>query len=907
MRPYILLILFLLSCNMYAVAQLPPKFIQEVVSDEFDRPVGLTFDAKGNIYVWEKAGRIFIITAEGERLAEPLIDISEEVGDWGDHGLMGVALDPNFQNNGYFYLLYVVDRHYLLHYGTADYDPEKNFYQAATIGRITRYTADPATFTTTLPDSRKVLLGKTKETGFPILMASHGTGTLAFGEDGTLLASCGDGAAYQESDQGSSEFTFFAQAIEDDILRPEDNVGSYRALQVNNLNGKIIRIDPATGAGLSSNPYFDADAPYADASKVWSTGFRNPFRFIVEPGSGSHFPEEGDPGTLIIGDVGSAWWEEINRQETGGASFGWPVYESYVKKWDFMPNAHFNYDAPNPLFDQNNCTQEFFSFEDLIQTPERDTVPLFLNPCNSELLIPHNIPTFLHAGPLLAWSNSLWNEPTRAVVGIFNEEGKMRQVEVQDSFSTVQSTNFDGFSAIPGVFYDGENFPEKYQGELFVADLSGWIKTLHFDENEQLVRIDSFFTIPQKGITDLAVNPADGCIYFIQHYDNELRKICYGGDAKPIVKVETDTYYGPSPLEVQFDASASYAMNGSSLSYQWDFGDGESDTTATPLHTFTAADGQAQSFTVTLTVVDSTGTMADKELLVSVNNTPPEVEISSVQDGGFYPTSGVTFLPLKAKVMDAEHTAEELTYEWQTYFHHNEHYHLEPVDDKPETWVALDPAGCGKETYWYRIRLTVTDAHGLSSVDEAELFPYCEDAFFELADWQAKGEGDGVRLDWRATMQDDISHFEIQRSSGESIYQTVGTVEAEPSGKYSFRDKTAILGKNTYRLKPVRADRVYDYSTERVAFFPPETNLSLFPNPANKVLHVQLERRRSEAIQFALYNASGKVVLETRWSGSEFTQSLQQRVSTATLPNGLYYYRLTDGEVRYEGKVSILR
>ena len=52
----------------------------------------------------------------------------DEVGAWGDHGMLGFALDPNFRVNGYIYVLYVVDRYYLFHFGDPDYDPNANEY-----------------------------------------------------------------------------------------------------------------------------------------------------------------------------------------------------------------------------------------------------------------------------------------------------------------------------------------------------------------------------------------------------------------------------------------------------------------------------------------------------------------------------------------------------------------------------------------------------------------------------------------------------------------------------------------------------------------------------------------------------------------------------------------------------------
>ena len=115
--------------------------------------------------------------------------------------------------------------------------------------------------------SRRVLLGETKTAGFPILYQSHGVGSLMFGTDGTLLASCGDGASYSSNDIGSAPETYYAQALSDGILKPKENVGAYRAQLVDSLSGKIVRIDPATGDGIPSNPFYDPANPRAARSR----------------------------------------------------------------------------------------------------------------------------------------------------------------------------------------------------------------------------------------------------------------------------------------------------------------------------------------------------------------------------------------------------------------------------------------------------------------------------------------------------------------------------------------------------------------------------------------------------------------------------------------------------------------
>ena len=71
------------------------------------------------------------------------------------------------------------------------------------------------------PGQRQILIGETKQTGFPICSYTHGVGSLVFGEDGTLLVSAGDGATADTVDQGGNVSGSYApQALADGIIRP---------------------------------------------------------------------------------------------------------------------------------------------------------------------------------------------------------------------------------------------------------------------------------------------------------------------------------------------------------------------------------------------------------------------------------------------------------------------------------------------------------------------------------------------------------------------------------------------------------------------------------------------------------------------------------------------------------------
>ncbi len=83
------------------------------------------------------------------------------------------------------------------------------------------------------------------------------------------------------------------------------------------LNGSIIRIDPATGAGMPTNPL--ASSTDANARRIIAYGMRNPFRYTFRPGTSE----------IWVGDVGWSDWEEIDRitSTTSLRNFGWPCYE----------------------------------------------------------------------------------------------------------------------------------------------------------------------------------------------------------------------------------------------------------------------------------------------------------------------------------------------------------------------------------------------------------------------------------------------------------------------------------------------------------------------------------------------------------------------------------------------------
>lgn len=284
--------------------ELPHGFAIEAIGPTWAGPIGVCFIDPQRVLVAEKGGQLWYL--EGETNRNVVLDLNLEVLNNGDRGLLGIAADPQFDVNGWIYLLLVVD---------PDGDGQED--ELETFGRLVRYTLNysPTGDLLADPASRLDLIGATWSTGLMACNWSHAVGTVKFLSDGSLVLSVGDAAHYDKTDRGGLDPNCFGAGK----FPPSEDIGAYRASVLHSIAGKVLRVDPATGLGLSDNPYFTGN-PSDPASRVWALGLRNPFRFALMPGTG---PQE----VLAIADVGWKHWEELNLS-FGGEHFGWPCLEA---------------------------------------------------------------------------------------------------------------------------------------------------------------------------------------------------------------------------------------------------------------------------------------------------------------------------------------------------------------------------------------------------------------------------------------------------------------------------------------------------------------------------------------------------------------------------------------------------
>ena len=254
-----------------------PSSIQAVrVAAGLTQPLFVTAapEDPNRIFVLEKTGAIKIVDISAadsgvfQVKATPFLNIPVNSG--GEGGLLGLAFDPNYAQNGLFYV---------------------NVINAAGDTEIRRYHVSAH------PDIADAASGELViRIDQPDGITNHKAGWLGFGPDGYLYAALGDGGG------GGDPF--------------------HNGQNIDSLLGKMLRLDVhADGfpADPTRNYAIPADNPFVGqpgADEIWAYGLRNPWRDSFDRAT----------GTLFIADVGQNKWEEIDIGQAG-ANYGWNLFE----------------------------------------------------------------------------------------------------------------------------------------------------------------------------------------------------------------------------------------------------------------------------------------------------------------------------------------------------------------------------------------------------------------------------------------------------------------------------------------------------------------------------------------------------------------------------------------------------
>jgi len=251
--------------------------VQLVKIGDFQRPVAVASppgDAH-RLFVVEQQGTIHEVV-EGRAGATQFLDLTDQVKEVSERGMLSMAFAPDYATSGRFYVDYT--------------DQVGNGNVNVVELRRSAESPDAADRTTV----RQILqIVKPYE--------NHNAGLLQFGPDGYLYVSVGDGDSGVLHKPGA-----FAQT-RDDLL------------------GNILRIDPSKPSGdlpysvPPSNPFVGEPGVRGE---IWDYGLRNPWRFWID----------APTGDLYVGDAQLGGPEEVDYSagNRGGLNFGWPCFQGSV-------------------------------------------------------------------------------------------------------------------------------------------------------------------------------------------------------------------------------------------------------------------------------------------------------------------------------------------------------------------------------------------------------------------------------------------------------------------------------------------------------------------------------------------------------------------------------------------------
>ncbi|MGW0905103.1 ThuA domain-containing protein [Streptomyces sp. NPDC002853] len=608
-----------------------------------------------------KDGKVFYVQRSGEvKIFDPKSHSTSTAGKLdvytgGEDGLVGMELDPKFATNRWIYLYYAPAK------ATDD------------VNRLSRFTVKKDN-TLDLASEKKLLdVPAYRDRTFP--EPGHTGGAVEFGPNRTLYLGVGDDVPpnLDPNWQGYAPLDWREGKQMLDAARTAGNT--------NDLRGKILRIKPTDKGGYTiPKGNLFAKGTAKTRPEIYAMGFRNPFRFTVDPKTGyvhasDYGPDRGAPTT----DRGPEGLVEYNVIKKAG-NFGWPF-------------CHGNNQAYAPY---NPDTQEVGAKFDCAK------------PTNPS---PNN--------------TGLKDLPTISQPEIWYGYGESKEFPEMGAGGSAPMSG-------PVYHYDAKNpsktkFPAYFEGASFFYEWArDSVKEIRFDKSGKLLKINDFlksakFAKPM----DMTFGP-DGSLYVLEwgsefgggNNDSGLYRIDYAqGQRTPLAQAKASATNGPTPLKVDFSSEGSKDPDGDPLSFAWDFnGDGTYDSTdASPSHTYdTKGDFNAQ-----LKVTDSTGKSGYANVPVTAGNTAPKVKVETPVDGKLIEFGDK--IPYKVTVTDPEDgTIDCSKVTVNPALGHDDHEH--PTTDIPGCEGTVDTGDLGGHpegadlTYVLNAKYTDKGGDGVSAL-----------------------------------------------------------------------------------------------------------------------------------------------------------------------------------------------
>jgi cytochrome c len=576
------------------------NFSKELLTTEVGEPMSMAVLPDGRVLHTNRQGQI--------RLYDPLTAgtrtiTSLPVYQFSEDGMQGIALDPDFEDNGWLYVYYAPVIEGFPEGAAPDQSDDPSVfddYLGYNLLSRFQFVDDPNAPFIDL-DSEQVILEVPINRG----ICCHNGGDIGFDSQGNLFLSTGD----DSNPFQSNNFTPIDE-------RPNRNPAFDAQRTSGNsadLRGKLLRItvqDDGSYTVPEGNLFNSGEwdhlfpggeyDPELGLPEIYAMGFRNPFRFSVDPATdivylGDYGPDANQPNPNR-GPRATVTWHTIDSPRNVG--------------WPFCIGNNF------PYIDYDFATGQSGEAFDCEGGPINDS------PRNTGI---EQLPPVT---PAEVWYHN------STVMPEFPELG----------------SGGGGPMGGPVYRHDPDNdaptaFPEHYDGVAFFYEWTrNYIKQFLLEEDRtSLAAIRDFFpTVPWNRPMDMEFG-ADGSLYvleygggfFVEHPNARLSRVDWVPDGRPpAARATADPRSGRTPLTVDFSSAGSTAREDDAqiVSYLWEFGDGQTSTEADPTHTYRSS-GQ---YIAVLTVTDSEGRTGRAGVTVTVGNTAPDVDVRWPVDGGFF-------------------------------------------------------------------------------------------------------------------------------------------------------------------------------------------------------------------------------------------------------------------------------
>ncbi len=565
-----------------------------------------------------------------------------------EDGLQSIGIDPDFEENGWVYLVYAPPGSTPA--GSAPNtlpagQDESYWDQWVGVNRLSRFqwTGDGLDLA-----SEQKILDVEVQRG----QCCHVGADFDWDADGNLYLGTGD-----NTPAGTPGANGFAPNNDAPGMNP--GFDSRRgAGNTNDLRGKILRIHvEEDGSYTIPEGNLFPEGTEGTRPEIFVMGVRNPFKLDVDPETsslswGDYGPDatKAAAATAGRGPMGLVEWNVVGLDDPHNS--GWPYVTGdnvAYNDWDFATGT------PGAFFDPEN----------LVNDSRWNTGLTNLPPAR---------PATLYYGD--APGDQPWDELVDFGTG--NGQGPMG--------GPVYHRPADAGADAWPAYWEGKAFFGEFSQDYVAAFTVDWdtFEVTHIEDVTPNAAITADGWPPIDNPMDIEFGP-DGSMYVLDYGDGFFRanpdaglyRIAYaeGNKAPRAEFTATPTSSSSAPLTVQFDASASSDPEGGALRYDWDFdGDGTFDATGVEAeHTYTAI----AAYTARLRVTDPDGKFTLTSHPISVGNQAPEVTLTHPENGGFFTWGDA--VPFRVTTQDAEDgTATDCArVSWTYGLGHDEHAHPE--------------------------------------------------------------------------------------------------------------------------------------------------------------------------------------------------------------------------------------